>query len=82
MPDSVDPPDLSPDSAPSSPMDLIRKLDTAAAALRDLAEHIRRTAPQVADPELRREMLVSAEGMEQRARTMSEAIQRWRSRIN
>lgn len=65
-----------------SPMELIRTLDRAAAALRELAEHIRRTAPSVEDAELRQEMLESAEGMSVRADAMTEAIGRWRMRIN
>jgi hypothetical protein len=65
-----------------TPMDLIRKLDEAAAALRDLAQHVRRTAPEVKDRDLRREMLESADGMERRADKMAEAIERWRREIN
>lgn len=66
----------------STPMDLIHKLDEAAAALRDLAHQVRRVAPEVKDPELRREMLDSADGMERRAENMTEAILRWRREIN
>lgn len=63
-------------------MDLIRKLDETAAALLDLARRVRSAAPAVADVELRREMLESADGIEQRAEKMAEAIQRWRREIN
>jgi uncharacterized protein Yka (UPF0111/DUF47 family) len=65
-----------------TPMDLIRKLDETAAALLDLARRVRSAAPAVADVELRREMLESADGIEQRAEKMAEAIQRWRREIN
>jgi uncharacterized protein Yka (UPF0111/DUF47 family) len=65
-----------------SPMALIRKLDQTVAALRELAEQVRRAAPDVTDEELRREMLESAEGLEQRATEMTEAIERLRRRIN
>lgn len=63
-------------------MDLIRKLDETAAALLDLARRVRSAAPAVADVELRREILESADGIEQRAEKMAEAIQRWRREIN
>jgi hypothetical protein len=66
----------------ATPMDLIWKLDEAAAALLDLATQVRRAAPAVADPALRTEMLESAKGMERRAGEMAEAIQRWRREIN
>jgi len=65
-----------------TPMELIRKLEEAATALRDLAVHVRKAAPEVEDVELRREMLESAEGLEQRAGQMAEAIERWRLQIN
>lgn len=65
-----------------TPMDLIRKLDETAAALLDLARRVRSAAPAVADVELRREILESADGIEQRAEKMAEAIQRWRREIN
>ncbi|HEX4037069.1 MAG TPA: hypothetical protein VHX37_03345 [Acidobacteriaceae bacterium] len=65
-----------------TPMELIRKLEEAATALRDLAVHVRKAAPEVADVELRREMLESAEGLEQRAGQMAEAIERWKLQIN
>lgn len=63
-------------------MDLIRKLDEAAAALLELAGQVRRAAPNVTDVALRDEMLESAAGMERRAREMAEAISRWRREIN
>jgi len=66
----------------ASPMEMIRKLDEAAAALRELAQQVRRVAPSVADLDLRREMLESADGMERRADNMAEAIQSWRREIN
>lgn len=66
----------------ATPMDVIRKLDEAAAALLDLATQVRRAAPAVEDTLLRHEMLESAQGMERRAREMAEAIQRWRREIN
>ncbi|HTX40465.1 MAG TPA: hypothetical protein VMD25_01455 [Acidobacteriaceae bacterium] len=65
-----------------SPMELIRKLDQAAAALLELARHVRAAAPEVADAELRQEMLESAEGLEQRAQEMAEAIAKLRVKIN
>lgn len=65
-----------------TPMELIWKLEETATALRDLAEKVRHAAPEVADVELRREMLESAEGLERRARQMAEAIERWRLQIN
>lgn len=65
-----------------TPMDLIRKLDETAAALLQLAAQVRHAAPEVADPELRREMLESADGMEQRAQEMAAVIQQWRREIN
>jgi uncharacterized protein Yka (UPF0111/DUF47 family) len=65
-----------------SPMALIRKLDEAATALRDLAQQVRASAPEVSDEELRREMLASAEGLEKRAGDLAEAIERLRRRIN
>jgi predicted transcriptional regulator len=65
-----------------SPMALIRKLDETAAALLELAKHIRRTALEVADDALRAEMLASAEGLERRAGEMGEAVGRLRTKIN
>jgi uncharacterized protein Yka (UPF0111/DUF47 family) len=65
-----------------SPMALIRKLDEAATALRDLAQQVRASAPEVTDEELQREMLESAEGLEKRAGDLAEAIERLRRRIN
>ena len=65
-----------------TPMELIRKLEETAAALRDLAAQVRKAAPAVADEALRREMLESAEGLERRAGQMAEAIERWRLQIN
>ncbi|HTW48504.1 MAG TPA: hypothetical protein VMD92_11170 [Acidobacteriaceae bacterium] len=63
-------------------MALIRKLDEAATALRDLAQQVRASAPEVTDEELQREMLESAEGLEKRAGDLAEAIERLRRRIN
>jgi hypothetical protein len=63
-------------------MALIRKLDETAAALLELAKHIRRTALEVADDALRAEMLASAEGLERRAGEMGEAVGRLRTKIN
>jgi hypothetical protein len=65
-----------------TPRELSRKLEEAATALRDLAVQVRKAAPEVADVELRREMLESAEGLERRAGQMAEAIERWRLQIN
>lgn len=65
-----------------SPMALIRKLDEAATALRNLAGQVRAAAPEVTDEELRREMLESAESLEKRAGDLAEAIERLRRRIN
>jgi uncharacterized protein Yka (UPF0111/DUF47 family) len=65
-----------------SPMALIRKLDEAASALRDLAEQVRASAPEVTDDELRREMLESAEGLRKRADDLAQAIEGLRRRIN
>jgi uncharacterized protein Yka (UPF0111/DUF47 family) len=65
-----------------SPMALIRKLDEAAQALRELAQQVRGSAPEVTDEELRREMLESAETLERRADDLAEAIERLRRRIN
>jgi hypothetical protein len=65
-----------------TPMELIRKLEEAATALRDLAVQVKKAAPEVADVELRREMLESAEGLDRRAAQMAEAIERWRLQIN
>lgn len=66
----------------TTPMDLIRKLDDAAAALFDLATAVRQAAFEITDLDLRYEMLESATGMERRAREMAEAIHRWRREIN
>jgi len=65
-----------------SPMTLIRKLDETAAALKDLARHVRKSAPEVADGELRQEMLDSAEDLERRAGEMADAVARLRAKIN
>jgi|HubBroStandDraft_2_1064218.scaffolds.fasta_scaffold307793_2 hypothetical protein len=65
-----------------SPMTLIRKLDETATALLELARHVKKSAPEVTDEELRREMLESAEGLERRAGEMAEAIARLRKKIN
>ncbi len=65
-----------------TPIDLIRKLDETATALRGLAHHVRAAAVTVADPALRDEMLESAAGWERRAAEMSEAILRWKREIN
>ena len=63
-------------------MELIRKLDETAAGLRELADQVRRAAPEVGDMELRGEMLESADGLERRAEEMTEAIARLRVKIN
>ncbi|HEY1499627.1 MAG TPA: hypothetical protein VGF88_08630 [Acidobacteriaceae bacterium] len=63
-------------------MDLIRKLDETATALRELAGRVKSTAAEVTDPALRDEMLESAEGWERRAEEMAEAILRWKREIN
>jgi hypothetical protein len=63
-------------------MALIRKLDETAETLLELAKHIKRTALEVADDELRAEMLESAEGLERRAGDMAEAVGRLRTKIN
>jgi uncharacterized protein Yka (UPF0111/DUF47 family) len=65
-----------------SPMELVRKVEETAAALRDLAKRVRQAAPEVKDAELRREMLASADELEQRAGQMAEAIERWKLQIN
>lgn len=65
-----------------SPMELIRKLEETAAALRYLAGQVRAAASETADPALRNEMLESAQGWERRADEMAEAILRWKLRIN
>ena len=65
-----------------TPMDLIRKLDETATALRELARRVKGTAAEITDPALRTEMLESAEGWEQRAEEMAEAILRWKREIN
>lgn len=66
----------------STPMELIRKLDETAAALRDLAKQVRAAAPETEDPELRAEMLRSADGLERRANDLIEAVARLRVKIN
>lgn len=63
-------------------MDLIRKVEETAAALRSLAGQVRDAAPDVTDPALRAEMLESAGGWERRAAEMEEAILRWKLEIN
>lgn len=63
-------------------MHLIRRLDETAAALRLLADQVRQAAPEVEDPALRTEMLSSADGLDRRAREMSDAIERLRIKIN
>ncbi len=65
-----------------TPMELIRKLDKAAAELLALARHVRESAPEVTDAELRQEMLESAEELERRAQEMADAIQKLRVKIN
>ncbi|HEX4039661.1 MAG TPA: hypothetical protein VHX37_16510 [Acidobacteriaceae bacterium] len=65
-----------------TPMELIRKLEETASALRELAAKVRAAAPAVEDTELRLEMLESAEGLERRAEQMAEAIGRWKLQIN
>jgi uncharacterized protein Yka (UPF0111/DUF47 family) len=65
-----------------SPMALVRKLDEAATALRNLAQQVRGSAPEVTDEELRREMLASADALEKRAGDLTDAIERLRRRIN
>lgn len=66
----------------STPMELIRKLDETATALRELANQVRNSAPEVGDDTLRAEMLESAEGLEKRAGDLMEAIARLRVKIN
>ncbi len=66
----------------STPMELIRKLDETAAALRELAQQVREAAPETEDTGLRAEMLESAEGLERRANDLTEAISRLRVKIN
>jgi methyl-accepting chemotaxis protein len=66
----------------STPMELIRKLDETATALRELASQVRQAAPETEDPALRAEMLESAEGLERRAGELTEAIARLRVKIN
>jgi hypothetical protein len=65
-----------------TPMELVRKVEEAAAALRALAVRVRQAAAEVKDAELRREMQGSADELEQRAEQMAEAIERWRLQIN
>lgn len=66
----------------STPMELIRKLDETATALRELARQVREAAPETADPALRAEMLESAAGLERRAGELTEAVARLRVKIN
>jgi flagellar hook-associated protein FlgK len=66
----------------STPMELIRKLDETAAALRELANQVRQAAPETEDQALRAEMLESADGLERRANDLIEAIARLRVKIN
>lgn len=66
----------------STPMELIRKLDETAAALRALADQVRHAAPETDDAALRAEMLESANGLERRAGELTEAIARFRIKIN
>jgi hypothetical protein len=65
-----------------TPMELIRKLDETASALRDLALRVRAAAADVPDPALQNEMLESAAGWARRAGEMSDAILRWRREVN
>lgn len=65
-----------------SPMELIRKVEETAGSLRDLAAKVRGAAATVEDMELQREMLASADELEQRAEQMAEAIHRWKMQIN
>ena len=65
-----------------TPMHLIRRLEETAAALLDLSGRVRRAAEGVADPELRAEMMESADGWERRAAEMADAILRWKREIN
>ncbi len=65
-----------------APMDLIRKLDELAASLLQLSRRVRAAAEEVTDPALRAEMLESAEGWEQRAAEMVDAVLRWKREIN
>ncbi|MFY9747467.1 MAG: hypothetical protein WBP95_05125 [Acidobacteriaceae bacterium] len=65
-----------------APMDLIRKLDELAASLLQLSRRVRAAAEEVTDPALRAEMLESAEGWEQRAAEMADAVLRWKREIN
>jgi uncharacterized protein Yka (UPF0111/DUF47 family) len=66
----------------STPMELIRKLDETARALRELANQVSQAAPEVGDETLRGEMLESAAGLERRANDLMEAITRLRVKIN
>lgn len=66
----------------STPMEMIRKLDETATALRELANQVRQAAPEVGDENLRAEMLESAAGLERRANDLTEAIARLRVKIN
>lgn len=65
-----------------TPMELIRRLEETAKALRELAERVRAAAVDVGDAALREEMLDSALGWERRAGEMSDAILRWKREIN
>lgn len=66
----------------STPMELIRKLDETASALRELANQVRQAAPETEDPALRAEMLESAKGLERRANDLIDAVTRLRVKIN
>jgi len=66
----------------STPMELIRKLDETATALRELANQVRQAAPEAGDDALCAEMLASADGLERRANDLTEAIARLRVKIN
>jgi outer membrane murein-binding lipoprotein Lpp len=70
------------DDMSSTPMELIRKLDETASALRELASQVRRAAPEVDDEALRAEMLESAAGLERRANDLTEAVTGLRVKIN
>jgi len=65
-----------------TPMELIRKLDETARALREVADQVRHAAGEVDDRALRTEMIESAESLEQRAVQLTEAIGRLRVKIN
>ena len=65
-----------------SPMELVRTMDETVTALLELARQVRQSVPEVADEELRNEMLESAAGLERRAGEMAEATERLRVQIN